>query len=433
MNKRLNRYETYHTVDYDYVDELPTGWRLLPNIAIFEERKEKRTTHEELLSVSSYKGIVKNSGEDRKDRSSEDKSEYLLVKEGDLAYNTMLMWSGAIGYSPFRGVVSPSYTVLKPKIKINPKYFHYQFRSEFYRNYARRYSYGIVDSRLRLYYFHFKRMYSIVPPLEIQNAVVAYLDTKAEEIERFIKNKEHQIELLDEERVIIINQAITKGIGPNTNLQSSGINWIGEIPGHWKILPLNYRYEVQLGKMLDAKRIAGTQLAPYLRNTDVQWGRINTNNLPLMDFSKSDRKKYALEKGDLLVCEGGEVGRCAIWTEQISDCFYQKALHRVRPLKTTEDTTSFLYYLMFAASKRGLFSATGNLNTIEHLTAEKLKKHRFPFPPIEEQRQIVRFIQSKTDELDSTVAKIQKEIKVISDYRESLITNVVLGQTSIPS
>lgn len=120
----LQPYKKYNAIAYDYATQLPDGWQLLPNIAIFEERKERGTENEETLSISSRRGIVKSSDyENRKDRTSDDKSQYLLVKEGDLAYNTMLMWDGAVGHSDFRGIVSPAYTVLKAKMEINPKFF----------------------------------------------------------------------------------------------------------------------------------------------------------------------------------------------------------------------------------------------------------------------------------------------------------------------
>ena len=84
---------------------------------------------------------------------------------------------------------------------------------------------------------------------------------------------------------------------------------------------------IQLGKMLSPKAKTGISYFPYLRNQNVQWGRVNIANLAQMDFSLPEREKFSLRKGDLLVCEGGEPGRCAIWGGELIDCFYQKALH----------------------------------------------------------------------------------------------------------
>ena len=97
--------------------------------------------------------------------------------------------------------------------------------------------------------------------------------------------------------------------------KDSGVEWLGEVPGHWATPPLYLRYSVELGKMLDSSRITGDHLVPYLRNVDVQWGRINFDDLPEMDIEESEYGRYTVAPGDLLVCEGGEVGRAAIVPE----------------------------------------------------------------------------------------------------------------------
>ena len=136
----------------------------------------------------------------------------------------------------------------------------------------------------------------------------------------------------------------------------TSITSYGNIPLGWKNPPVYARYSVQLGKMLNEKRITGAQLSPYLRNVDVQWNNINTLDLPEMDFSEEDREHYALQIGDLLVCEGGEVGRTAVWNGELPGCFFQKAIHRLRPI-TQNDDPRFLRYFMRMAVDRGDFTA----------------------------------------------------------------------------
>jgi len=140
----LQPYKKYNPVAYDYATSLPDGWQLLPNIAIFQERIERGYENEELLSVTIGKGIIRQTDVDiKKDSSNEDKSKYKLIKVGDIAYNKMRMWQGALGYSEYQGISSPAYVILKPKMKIKPRYFHYMFRTAFYTNYSKRFSYGI--------------------------------------------------------------------------------------------------------------------------------------------------------------------------------------------------------------------------------------------------------------------------------------------------
>ena len=136
------------------------------------------------------------------------------------------------------------------------------------------------------------------------------------------------------------------GVGEVTiarECKESGIDWLGCVPREWEVAPLYSRYEVALGKMLDSKRVTGEHLAPYLRNVDVRWDSVNVEGLPEMDFSLRDRLRYGLRVKDLLVCEGGEVGRTAMWLGELAECYYQKAIHRLRPLRGDQHPR-FLFY-----------------------------------------------------------------------------------------
>jgi len=317
--KGLQAYNSYQPVQYDYVSELPEGWQLLPNIAIFQERREKGGIDEEPLSVSAIKGIIKTSDyEDRKDRTSEDKSEYLVVHEGDIPYNTMLMWAGAIGSSAFKGIVSPAYTVLKAKhgVEFNSKYFHYMFRTELYKNYAKRFSYGIIDSRLRLYYTYFKRMYSIAPPLEIQNAIVDYLDRKTTQIQDFIRKKERLIELLQEEKKNIIDSCFINGIDGNIEHDKTNNDWISNIPKGWILKPLKY-----LTKIISKGTTPSTE-GRGMSNEGIRFIKAeNIYNSQIIDqpeFYIDERTHRVLNRSQLIendilfVIAGATIGKVAI-------------------------------------------------------------------------------------------------------------------------
>jgi type I restriction enzyme S subunit len=192
----------------------------------------------------------------------------------------------------------------------------------------------------------------------------------------------------------------------------SGVEWLGEVPEHWTVCALNYRYEVALGKMLDEKRITGNHLAPYLRNVDVQWGKINTTDLPQMDFSGADLERYSLRPGDLVVCEGGEVGRAAVWNAELKECFYQKAIHRLRP-RTERDAIHFFFHLLRCAVALGAFSSNEAKATIAHLPAETFRRHFFPFPPICEQRSIFAFLDYETAKIDALIEQQQLLIDLL--------------------
>lgn len=196
--------------------------------------------------------------------------------------------------------------------------------------------------------------------------------------------------------------------------------WFGTIPAHWDIAPVYARYEVALGKMLDEKRFTGQMPGPYVRNLNVQWDRVDVDDLPEMDFTAAERERYRLREGDLLICEGGEVGRTAIWRGELAECFYQKAVHRVRPHDKNE-VPRFLYYTMYSIAKRGVFVARGNSNTIDHLTAVQLKHYRFPFPPHLEQRAIAALLDRQTGEIDALIAKARRLTELLQQKRSVLL------------
>ncbi|MBD2747766.1 restriction endonuclease subunit S [Microvirga sp. BT688] len=267
-----------------------------------------------------------------------------------------------------------------------------------------------------------------IPSLEAQRTIAQFLNEKTTTINRLIEKKRALLERLAERRQTIITCAVTKGLNVATPLKASGVTWLGDIPAHWVVSALGYRYEVQLGRMLNAERAYGDHLKPYLRVYDVQWGRINVDDLPLMDYPPSAQERYRLRPGDLLVNEGGSyVGRSAIWRGELEECYYQKALHRLRPLNPQLDTAEFLYFVMEMATKNDVFIAGGNQTTIDHLTAEQLRHYRFAFPPLEEQNQIVAALSTSLRQNEELREKISLSIERLEEYRAALITSAVTG------
>jgi len=269
-----------------------------------------------------------------------------------------------------------------------------------------------------------------VPPLATQRAIANYLDEKTADLDALIEKKRKVLDLLAEERAALINQVVTKGLNPSVPMKDSGIPWIGEIPAHWAACPLYARYTVQLGKMLDASTQTGQTTAPYLRNADIQWGNINVENLPTMDFSSSDRRKFNLLKGDILTCEGGAnasvVGKSAMWNDDLDECYYQKALHRIRS-RNEHQEPRFLFYALWAAFSSGVFTLDASAN-IFHLTAEKLRVMRFPFPNRPEQEAIASFLDERLSDFTKAKDRIEDQLSRLQEYRQALITAAVTGQ-----
>lgn len=181
--------------------------------------------------------------------------------------------------------------------------------------------------------------------------------------------------------------------------------------------------------MLDTKRISGKHPIPYLRNIDVQWGVINFSALPVMDISVSEYDRYTIHAGDLLVCEGGEVGRSAVVEGIPAIIGYQKALHRLRKL-LPDELPQYMFYIFFCAVKSGAFTGEGQ-STIAHLTGEQLRKYRFPKPPFAEQKSIVCFLDRETTKLEKLECEAGLAVTLLKERRAALISAAVTGKIDV--
>ena len=182
----------------------------------------------------------------------------------------------------------------------------------------------------------------------------------------------------------------------------------------WKKVKLGEITESCLGKMLDAAKNRG-EYKPYLANLNVRWGSFDTDKLSLMKFEEDEDERYGIKYGDLIICEGGEPGRCAIWKEEIPDMKIQKALHRVRPKKGLVDNF-YLFYWFLLAGKRNWIDQYCTGATIKHLPGQKLKEVVVDLPSFATQHRIAAIL----SRYDSLIENYQKQIKLLEEAAQRL-------------
>lgn len=211
----------------------------------------------------------------------------------------------------------------------------------------------------------------------------------------------------------------------NTGQSTLGeVEWFDSIPSDWRFRSVKQIYSIQLGKMLQPEPSTPDEMeVVYLKSQHVQWGRVRTEDLPSMWASESDLAKYEIVDGDLLVCEGGDVGRAGIAVNLPSKIIIQNALHRVRP-GANSCVRYFLYILSHAASQKW-FEIICNRSTIAHLTSEKLGALKIPCPQLAEQQAIARFLDAKTTQIDALVGKKRQLIEKLNEKRQALISRCV--------
>jgi hypothetical protein len=188
---------------------------------------------------------------------------------------------------------------------------------------------------------------------------------------------------------------------------------------------IGYRFSVQLGKKLYEERVVHETAVPYLRNANVHWDNLKLADLKVMNFDARERQMYSLVPGDLLVCEGGEPGRSAVWEGQLGECYFQMALNRVRPY--ADDSTRYLMWALRVLSDRDAFAVDGP-GRYTHLTAEMLRAVRVPMPASAVQHGRLAAIDASASR-GRRLAEVAARIRArLVEYREALIDEAVTGR-----
>ena len=197
----------------EWIGQIPEDWEIRANRTIFKERNEQGKEGLPLLSVSIHSGVsneeIAEEDNVRGRIKIEDKSKYILVRKGDVAFNMMRAWQGGIGAVSVDGMVSPAYIVAKPNHLINSEFFEYQYRCPEFIQQMDRYSKGITDFRKRLYWDGFKQLLTVVPPIDEQLKIVEQIKAIEQQTNVATQIKNQQIEKLKEYKTTLINDAVT--------------------------------------------------------------------------------------------------------------------------------------------------------------------------------------------------------------------------------
>ena len=206
--------------------------------------------------------------------------------------------------------------------------------------------------------------------------------------------------------------------------KDSGVEWLGEVPKHWEVSLLKRRYQVTLGKMLKSNQTSPNETEEfYLRAANIHWRGVDTTDVKRMWFTAEEKNKLKLCKGDLLVSEGGDVGRSALWNDEIEGCYIQNSINRIRAREDAD--TRFLFYWMYFIKQADYIDMICNKATIAHFTVEKVETTPCVYPPLEEQKQIAAFLDKETTKIDTLIDKQEQLITLLWEKRQAIISHVV--------
>lgn len=390
-----------------WIGAVPAHWTRASIGSIATPKSLTGGPNRELLSVYLKRGVVKFSDVDEKrtNATSEDLSKYQSVEPGDFVLNNQQAWRGSVGVSKYSGIISPAYIVCSLSNKLNSDYANLLFRDSSMVNQYVVCSKGVGTIQRNLYWPYLKRTWLFQPPLDEQAVIVKYLDYMDQRIKKLIAAKKKLIGLLEEQKQAIIHQAVTKGLDPNVPMKDSGIEWLGEVPMHWEVKRLKWVTRLQRGYDLPAdKRINGP--FPVISSG----GEIGTH---------AEGKAPA---------PGVVMGRYGS-TDAV---FYVE--QDFWPHNTALFVTDFqgnlpqlCYHLLCSISK----ADHAGKSAVPGVDRKDLYQIMVANPPIDEQLEIVKFIEQTTMDIKAVVNRIKLEIILQEEYHTRLFSDVVTGKMDV--
>lgn len=425
----LKPYAEYRDSALPWLPKIPAHWQTMRNGSLFGQRSETGYSDLPILEVSLKTGVrVRAFGSEGRKQVMSDLAKYKRAAKGDLAYNTMRMWQGAVGDCPVDGLVSPAYVVASPRSGAESAYFAAMFRTSAYLAEIDGASRGIVKDRNRLYWEQFKQMRSPCPPPAEQGAIVRFLVWANGRLERAIRAKRKVIALLNEQKQAVIHRAVTRGLDPSAPLKPSGVPWLGGIPRHWEVAALRRYWSVTDCKHLTVPFVDdGVPLASVVevqkfsldlsqcKRTRPDWYRV---------LIEGDRKP---RRGDLIYCRNASVGACALVDSDIDFAMGQD----VCLIRSTTQNQRFLNYVLHSPFMAHQLEQLLVGSTFKRINVSEIKALAVIVPPRHEQDAICESLDADLAAFDAVSSRMHREIDLLREYRVSLIAGVVTGKLDV--
>lgn len=276
-----------------------------------------------------------------------------------------------------------------------------------------------------------------LPPREEQKRFSNFLKQYSAKIDRMMHRAQHLIDQLNEYKQSLITETVTKGLHPEVARKDSGIKWIGEIPDSWNVGQIKYFVSIKAGMTLGKKYTESEKARlverPYLRVANVQNGHLWLDDVKFINVLPEEIDDFTLHDGDLLMNEGGDrdkLARGCIWHNEIEGCLHQNHVFAVRTKENLD--VKYLAYVTASDVGRNYFDLTAKKTTnLASTNSSTILKFKIPIPSYEEQHDIVSFLDEKCSAIDAKIAKRRKLMNELSEYKRSLIYEVVTGKREV--
>lgn len=420
----------------EWLGKIPNHWRIRRIKNLFELRNEKNYEALEdvnLISLYTDKGVVQHSDlTETTGNKAVTADGYKIVKEDDIVVNIILCWMGAVGRSAYNGVTSPAYDVYKPLHDTNSKYYHYLFRTSQFNGECYRYGRGIMLMRWRTYSTEFRAISVPLPPKDEQERIVEFLDKKLDDVDRLIGNVQTQIEKLKAYKQSLITEVVTKGLDSTVPMKNSGVEWIGEIPEKWSVVPLKSKFSFGKGLPITKDDLVeeGIPVISY-GQIHAKWNTgvtTHENLLRYVNESYLESNSSALvKKGDLIMADTSEdrdgCGNCAYI--DIDETVFA-GYHTIILNALNSENNKYFAYLFLTDNWRSQIRKAVSGVKLFSISRRILGCVSVLVPNNAEN--IVNYLDAKCAYIDRLIAIKQAKIEKLEQYKRSLIYEYVTGK-----
>ncbi len=405
----LKPYPTMKDSGVPWLGELPEHWAVNKLRNLLNPVAERNRSDLPLLSVVREKGVIQRDTTNKDENRNfipDDLTNYKTVRSGQFAMNKMKAWQGSYGVSQHEGIVSPAYYVFD-LAGVPGEFFNSAIRSRAYVPFFAQASDGVRIGQWDLAQARMKEIPFLIPPLTEQSAIVRFLDHAGRDIRRYILAKQKLIKLLEEQKQVIIHRAVTRGLDPNVRLKPSGIEWLGDVPGHWEVLRLKTLCRMRSGDGITAMAIEPAGDYPVYGGNGV---RGYTSN-----FTHDGVFVLIGRQGAL--CGNVHIARGRFWASEHAVVASLSSGHILEWFAAILMVMNLNQYSI-AAAQPGL-------------AVERVLNLWLPVPPADDQQRIVTHIEHETSDINQVVGRAQREIDLLREYRIRLIADVVTGKLDV--
>ncbi|MCB0711739.1 MAG: restriction endonuclease subunit S [Ignavibacteriae bacterium] len=435
MIEILKPYSHMKDSGVEWLGQVPEHWEVRRGKYLFSSIDRRSATgEEELLTVSSKHGVVPRKSANVTMFAAESYVGHKLCWPGDLVINSLWAWAGGLGVSEHHGIVSTAYGVYRHNIEVSSRFVHELVRSVPFHWELRVRSKGVWTSRLQLTDESFLGAEFPIPTLPEQTAIVKYLNHVDRKVKRFIRAKRKLIALLEEQKQVIIHNAVTRGLDPNVPMKDSGVEWLGEVPEGWKVVTMGAAVRsIQTGPFGSQLHAADyiTGGVPVINPSHLAGGQIVADpSVSVSSEKAAELTRHKLRVGDIVAARRGELGRCALVTDHEAGWLCGTGCLRIRP-KSEMLEPSYLEILFGSQGIRDTLSLSSIGATMDNLNAGMVSRLRLPCPPVEDQRQILDMIRIWDKMVANASGTTHHEITLLNEYRTRLISDVVTGKLDV--